>query len=60
MERKVKVDSKVNVVKEIKLIYIEVQKGDGTDENPIRIAKQYWTLDGRFLFEEDTLNNRVS
>ena len=42
----------------VELIYTEVTKGDGTKENPTHIVKQYWTLDGKLLFEEDTANTQ--
>lgn len=41
----------------VKLIYTEVTKGDGTKENPTCRVKQYWTLDGKLLFEEDIVKN---
>lgn len=43
----------------VELTYAEVTKGNGTKENPIRMVKQYWTLDGKLLFEEDTVKNHV-
>lgn len=30
-----------------------LRKGDGTAVSPIRIVKQYWSLDGRLLAEVD-------
>lgn len=36
----------------ITLIRTTALKGKGIPEDPYREVHQYWTLDGRFLFEE--------
>lgn len=36
----------------ITLIRTTGLKGNGVPEDPYRNVHQYWTLDGRFLFEE--------
>ncbi|PKE07085.1 hypothetical protein [Macrococcoides caseolyticum] len=43
----------VDVIKVIKIKYL---KGDGTDQNPIRIAEGYYDIEGQFLFELDSLD----
>lgn len=30
-----------------------LRRGDGTVDNPIRIIDQYWSLDGKLLWEYD-------
>jgi hypothetical protein len=30
-----------------------LRRGKGTDESPIRIVRQYWSLDGELLAEHD-------
>jgi hypothetical protein len=41
----------------ITLVYVEFTRGDGTKENPIRTVKQYWTTDGKLIFEDDTVKS---
>lgn len=45
---------KVELIRVIKTSLTEI--GEGTKEDPIRIAEQYWSLDGKLLWEKDTLN----
>lgn len=40
-------------VKIIKLIEVTCLKGDGTEKSPKRFIKQYWTLNGKKIFEKD-------
>jgi hypothetical protein len=42
----------------IEVLEASVKIGTGTDEDPIRILVQYWTLDGRLLAEHDPLNDK--
>ena len=35
------------------VVYVEVWRGNDTQENPRRIVMQYWSPDGRFLAEYD-------
>ena len=35
----------------VQFIEVEVSKGYGTELQPYYIATQYWTFDGRFMWE---------
>lgn len=35
-------------------------RGDGTCENPTRIVTQYWTMEGKLMFERDPLARHLS
>ena len=37
----------------IEVIECEVKRGKGTDDDLIRLVKQYWTLDGKTLLAEN-------
>ena len=37
----------------ILVIATESLRGQGTEEDPVRIVKQYWSLDGEMLAEAD-------
>lgn len=41
--------------------FIEVvrQEGDGTAENPIKNIVQFWSLDGKLIFEIDPAKNGI-
>ena len=43
----------LNVPKVIRVIESETTRGEGVEEDPMRIVKQYFTLDGKFLAEFD-------
>lgn len=43
--------------KVISVIEIKVLRGNGTDNDPYRIAKLYYSLDGKFIAENDTQND---
>lgn len=36
-------------------ICTEITRGDGSTDNPVRICRQYWTLDGHLIAELDSL-----
>jgi hypothetical protein len=44
---------KVEVIKVIRTSLAEI--GEGTKKDPVRILEQYWSLDGKLLWEKDTL-----
>lgn len=44
---------RVETAKVISLIKTSSTRGDGTSANPSRAITQYWSLDGKLLFEED-------
>lgn len=46
----------IEKVETLKVIKIEYLKGAGVKENIYRGATQYWTLDGKFLWENDSLD----
>lgn len=46
----------IDKVETLKVIKIEYLKGAGIKENIYRRATQYWTLDGKFLWEQDELD----
>ena len=35
-------------------ICTEITRGDGSAEDPVRICRQYWTLDGHLIAELDS------
>lgn len=37
----------------VQVIHVLATRGDGTDENPIRLVRQFWSLDGTLLAESD-------
>lgn len=37
----------------IEVIHTEAARGDGTEENPVRIVHQYWDKAGNLLAEND-------
>ena len=43
----------MNKVKIVKLIEVTCPKGSGTKKDPKRFIKQYWTLNGKKIFEKD-------
>lgn len=40
----------------VKIICVSVAKGDGTENNPVRTVKQYWTLEGDLIAENDPIH----
>lgn len=45
--------SPVESVGKVEVIFVHVERGEGTAESPKRSVYQYWSLDGRFLAERD-------
>jgi len=43
------------VVREVKVLEVILNSGDGTTESPCRFVYQYWTKDGRLIAEKDVL-----
>lgn len=41
----------------IPVIEVKVLRGNGTDNDPYRIAKLYYSLDGKFIAESDAQND---
>lgn len=41
------------MIKLMQVICAEITKGKGTEENPVRIVIQYWSVDGELLAEVD-------
>lgn len=37
----------------VEVIHVEAARGEGTEENPVRIVHQYWSKDGQLLAELD-------
>ena len=37
----------------IEVIHTEATRGNGTNENPVRIVHQYWDKDGKLLAEKE-------
>lgn len=35
------------------VIEVDVKRGKGTDDDPVRIARQYWSPEGELLAEVD-------
>lgn len=47
--------NRLDRVRIVELIEIEAVKGQGTEKDPIRRVKSYWTKDGKIIAEiEDT------
>lgn len=47
----------INGLKSVKLIEViktEAEIGSGTEKDPVRIAVQYWDLNGKLLFIVDS------
>lgn len=40
-------------VEMIEVIHTEATRGEGTNENPVRVVHQYWDKDGKLLAEND-------
>ena len=41
------------VVELIEVIHVEAVRGQGTEEDPVRIVHQYWSKEGTLLAEKD-------
>lgn len=41
------------LVEIVEVIHVEATRGNGTEENPVRIVHQYWSKDGQLLAEKD-------
>ena len=41
------------VVELVEVIHIEAARGQGTEEDPVRIVHQYWSKEGYLLAEKD-------
>lgn len=37
----------------VQVIHVLATKGDGADENPVRLVRQFWSFDGTLLAESD-------
>jgi len=48
-------EHEINKAEIVEVIKIELDKGEGTRQNPFRGVVQYWTLDGKLLMEIDRL-----
>lgn len=46
-----------DLAKVISVIQTESLKGAGTDKDPVRLVKQYWSFEGKLLGENDALND---
>ncbi|WP_295238264.1 hypothetical protein [Veillonella sp.] len=55
MELKINNYSEIRGVKAMVVIETKSTKGNGTKEDPVRVIKQYWSLNGELLAEKDTL-----
>nr|DAK93942.1 MAG TPA: hypothetical protein [Caudoviricetes sp.] len=53
MENKKGREKRLKSARVIEVIEIKLAKGEGTEANPVRLATQYWALNGEFLFEKD-------
>ncbi|MEI5994794.1 hypothetical protein [Candidatus Enterococcus mansonii] len=42
------------LVEIVEVVHVEATRGDGTEENPVRIVHQYWSKDGVLLAEKDS------
>ncbi|EOI00696.1 hypothetical protein UAY_01799 [Enterococcus moraviensis ATCC BAA-383] len=41
------------LVEQVEVIHVEAVRGNGTEENPVRIVHQYWSKEGMLLAEND-------
>lgn len=48
-----KIESGTKLAKQIVVIYTQTLRGEGVEENPLRLIDQYWSLDGELLAEKD-------
>ncbi len=46
-----------NSVNLIRVIEVKAARGAGSEEDPVRIVTQLWSLDGRLLAEDDPNDN---
>lgn len=44
-------------VKTVSLIKVDILKGDGTEENPVRIISEFWDYEENMIFEIDSLKD---
>ncbi len=42
----------------VSVIHINVKRGQGTYEDPMRVVAQYFSQDGEFLAEHDPVNEK--
>lgn len=42
-----------NLAELIEVIHVAATRGNGTEENPVRIVHQYWDKKGNLLAEKD-------
>lgn len=47
----------VDSVREVTLIEVVAVVGEGTDADPVRYLRQYWTKEGELLAECDTMED---
>ncbi len=50
-------DEKIEKVEITKIIKVQLIKGTGKKENPVRQVNQYWDLDGKLIYVEDSFSN---
>jgi hypothetical protein len=43
----------IRTTKVIEVVLVEFVKGAGTEQDPIRLVRQYWTKDGLLIAERD-------
>lgn len=47
--------NRLDDIKIVNVIEVLLERGLGTEKDPSRWVKQYWDLDGNFMFEKDPL-----
>lgn len=48
-----------NSARVIEVIETKSCRGNGTQDDPIRIVTQYWSLEGKMLAEKDVINDKI-
>lgn len=49
--------TRIDAVQEITVICVTMAVGEGTEEDPVRIVKQYYSQTGEFIAEYDPFEN---
>lgn len=57
MEKDRRVCKRLERVEVTNVIVTKLLRGEGDEKDPVRFVYQYWSMDGKFLFELDALNN---
>lgn len=52
MNKKIKKETP-RVVELVEVIHVEAVRGQGTEEDPVRVVQQYWSKEGTLLAERD-------